>query len=75
MKKLLDFIIKNIVGDAEYSITQTEDASGTTFAIQVPDTYKGKIIGKEGKSIKAIRDVVNILARRQQKRIFIKILE
>lgn len=75
MKKLLDFIIKNIVGEAEYSITQTEDASGTTLTIQVPDSFKGRIIGKEGKNIKAIRDVINILARRQHKRIFIKVLE
>lgn len=76
MKELLHFIVSQSLGpDEEFTIRQTETEQGMTFELVVPETMKGKIIGKAGLNIKAIRDVLNIVALRQNKRIFIKVME
>lgn len=74
MQELLDFIITSIVGEEiDYEITETETEEGIEFSVVLPEAVSGRVIGKGGQNIKAIRDVVNILARKQEKRIFIKI--
>ena len=74
MRELLEYILQNIVGeDTEFSISETETDTGITFEVTLPEEVSGRVIGRGGQNIKAIRDVVNILARREQKRIFIKI--
>lgn len=75
MIKLLEYIIREIIGDAaSLSIKETESDEGITYEVTIPEEVSGKVIGKGGQNIKAIRDVVNIIARKEGKRIFIKVL-
>lgn len=74
MKKLLEFILQNIVGpDISFEISEIEDENGITFEVTLPEEVSGKVIGRNGKNIKAIRDIVSILARREHKRVFIRV--
>jgi predicted RNA-binding protein YlqC (UPF0109 family) len=77
MKQLLEYIIQNALPEAgtEFNINQTETEDGITFTIEVPKEARGKIIGRAGTNIKAIRDVLNIMARKERKRVFLKILD
>jgi predicted RNA-binding protein YlqC (UPF0109 family) len=76
MKKALDYIISSIVdNEKQVSITE-EDADGViNFTITVAKEDMGKIIGKNGKVIKAIRNVVKIPAIKQNKKIYISLSE
>lgn len=71
MKELLEYLIKSIIDSPDQaSVTQSKDQSGTeTLEIAVATTDMGKIIGKGGKIIKALRDLVKILGTKQNTRI------
>lgn len=76
MKELLELILKNsLPEDTEFNVQQVEDETGITFTLELPDHLRGKVIGREGRNIKAIRDILNILARQLEQRIYIKIAD
>lgn len=76
MQATLEFILKNsFEADTDFSIEQSEDEMGVVFTISLPEEHRGRVIGRAGRNIKAIRDILNILARRQNKRVFIKIAD
>lgn len=76
MKKALEYIVAQIVDDPEkVEISQGEDNGMINFAIKVASTDMGKIIGKNGKVIRAIRNVIKISAIKQNKKINIALTE
>ena len=63
MKDLTLFIVKRLVDRPEAaSIEEEQDGDTTVLDIIVDETDKGKVIGKQGKVIKAIRSLVNVAA-------------
>ncbi len=75
MKDLLTFIIGSIVVDRE-SVSIEEHATGegtVTFTIAVPASEAGKIIGKGGKTIRAIRSLLSIRAVKEQKQVYVDV--
>ncbi|MCL5970196.1 MAG: KH domain-containing protein [Patescibacteria group bacterium] len=76
MKKALDYIISSIVDDPKkVEITEEENEGVLNFTVTVAKEDMGKIIGKGGKVIKAIRNVVKIPAIKQNKKIYITLSE
>lgn len=72
MKKLLEFIIQNILGkDAKFEVTETDDNSIVTLAVKTKEEDGGMIIGKQGKIIKAIRNILRIKATLEKKKIIL----
>jgi predicted RNA-binding protein YlqC (UPF0109 family) len=60
IRTLVEEIVKSIVDSSErVEITETQQADGTRMiAIKIADTDLGKVIGRNGQTIKAIRAVV-----------------
>ncbi|RJQ37108.1 KH domain-containing protein [Candidatus Microgenomates bacterium] len=76
MKKTLQHIVSLIIDKPEdVKIEEKEENDMTNFTISVPKEEMGKVIGKEGKVIRAIRNVMRIPAIKQGKRINISLLE
>jgi uncharacterized protein len=76
MKKALEYIISQIVDDPKkVEIDEQEDQGIINFTITVAPTDMGKVIGKNGKVIRAIRNVVKIAAIKQNKKINIALTE
>lgn len=76
MKKTLQYIVSSIVDNPkEIKINEEEIDGIITFTVQVADEDMGKIIGKNGKVIRAIRNVMRIPAIKQNKRINISLFE
>jgi len=74
MEELLRFIVERIVSNpAEVQIETENIADDIYYYIMVPENERGIIIGKEGKNIKSIRNLMSIIAKKQNKRVFIKI--
>lgn len=70
MKDTLDFIISSIVDDPKaVSIDEVEENGMIQYTITAAKDDLGKIIGKEGKIIRSIRNVMKIPAIKQNKRI------
>jgi predicted RNA-binding protein YlqC (UPF0109 family) len=78
MEQLLSYILNKIVKDPD-TITITKETDELTneliFNISVPEEERGIIIGKQGKNIQAIRNIISIIARREGQRVRIKILD
>lgn len=76
MKDILFYIIKNIVEDPKNINIEEEKSEGLiNFIIKVPKEEIGKVIGKEGKIIRAIRNVVKIPGAKRGERINITLNE
>lgn len=72
MKELLDFIVRNILGkDSKYEIIEEDDNSIVKLTIKTAEDEGGMIIGKQGKVIKAIRNILRIKATLEKKKIIL----
>lgn len=76
MQELLDLILKNIVTnpDAIEISTSTEEGR-EIYTIKVDPEDMGRVIGKNGKVIKAIRALAHVVAIRQGKRFRINLAD
>ena len=76
MKDILLAIIQAIVDAPEsVSIEETDDNGFVTFIVHVAKEEMGKVIGKQGKVIRAIRNVMKIPAMKEHKKINITLAE
>ena len=76
MKKALEYLISQIVDEPEkVTVSEQEDQGMINFTITVAPSDMGKIIGKNGKVIRAVRNVVKISAIKQNKKINIALSE
>jgi predicted RNA-binding protein YlqC (UPF0109 family) len=76
MKDTLHYIVSSIVDKPEDVVIDEQDDSGSVnFTITVAPDDMGKVIGKEGKVIRSIRNVMKIKAMKQNKRINIQLAD
>ncbi len=72
MKELLDFILRSILGkNSKYEITEEDDGSIVKLTVKTADDEGGMVIGKQGKVIKAIRNILRIKATLDKKKIIL----
>ncbi len=66
MEKLLEYLIVGITNSKDYSVIKTEDDSTPNnhinFEIKASPEIIGIIIGKEGKTVRAIRNLLRVKA-------------
>lgn len=65
MKQLLEYIISGIVSKTEYIFVNESNENGTLLLkLKVSDEDFGTVIGKGGRTIKAIRDLLRLKAQK-----------
>ena len=76
MKDTLHFIVSAIVDNPEAVAIEERDEEGVTnLIITVDPSDMGKVIGKEGKVIRSIRNIMKIKAMKFDKHIKISLAE
>lgn len=76
MKEFLEYIVPNIVNHPEdVVISETESGGVTNLSIKVNPEDMGRVIGKSGKVIKAIRQIGRIIAIKKGIRVNIDVLD
>lgn len=76
MKDFLENIVKHIVDAPDKVVIESHEENGkTVFIISVDDADMGRVIGKEGKVINSIRNIMRVMAIRQNLRIRIDIAD
>ena len=77
MKELVELIAKKLVAhpdDVQVTVIESED--GQTVELRVHPEDMGKVIGKAGRTAKAMRSLLSAAASKQgQKRVSLQILE
>lgn len=76
MKKALEYIVSQIVENPDkVAVNEKEEDGMVNFTVTVAVSDMGRIIGKSGKVIRSIRNVIKISAIKQNKKINIELLE
>ena len=66
MKDLLDYLVRELVDEPDaVQIEEAEDDRGVVYTLRVGPDDMGKVIGRGGRTAKAIRTVVRAAAQRQ----------
>lgn len=74
--EFLTFVVSSLVDSKDQiEITEREDELGTLLTLKVAKDDMGTIIGKEGKTIQAIRTVLRVHGSKTDKRVNLKIIE
>ena len=75
MKELVEVIAKALVDNPEeVSVNEKKEGRTTVLELHVADGDMGKVIGKQGRSARAIRSVVKAAAAKEDKRVVVDIV-
>ena len=75
MKDLLEYIITGVVGKKNFEIEEKEEADRSDFEVKVDPSFFGLVIGKGGKTIRAIRNLLKVRATIEKKGVNISVAE
>ncbi len=76
MKELLELIARSLVDrPEEVSVTEIDGEQALVLELRVAPDDLGKVIGKEGRTAKAIRTILGAAGMKRRKRFILEILE
>jgi hypothetical protein len=75
MKELVEYIAKSLVDHPEaVKVVEIEGKSATILELSVAESDMGRVIGKGGRVVNAIRTLVQVMAAKQDKRVTLEIV-
>jgi len=75
-REFVEYVVKAIVDHPEdVSAERSEDEMGTLVSLKVNPADMGTIIGKEGRTAKALRTLLRVLGAKNDARVNLKIIE
>jgi uncharacterized protein len=77
MRDAIEMIVKSLVDDKEtVDVREVEQRNGATLLeVRVSPSDIGKIIGKQGRTIRALRSLARIAGTKQNRRYLLEIVE
>jgi len=76
MKSLVEYIVKCIVDNKEsVDVKQIEGEKSIVIEVKVAQEDMGKVIGKEGRTIKAIRTIMGVAAAKIGKKVMVELMQ
>jgi hypothetical protein len=76
MKDLIEYIAKSLVDNPDdVSVAEVESDTVSVIELKVAKEDLGKVIGKQGRTARAIRTILSAASTRGQKRAVLEIVE
>jgi uncharacterized protein len=76
LKELVEQIVKKLVDNPDgVNVTEVSGEQSTIIELRVAPEDLGKVIGKEGRTARSIRTLVQAAASKEHKRAVLEILE
>ncbi len=76
LKVLIEYIVKALVDNPEkVEVKEIAGEKSIIYELKVGECDLGKVIGKEGRTAKAIRTIITAAAMKQGKRTVLEIIE
>lgn len=76
LREFVEFMAKSIVDSPEeVKVTEVAGEKTTVIELRVASEDLGKVIGKQGRTAKAIRSILSAVAAKMKKRAVLEILE
>ncbi len=75
MRELVEYVVKALVDKPDMTkVTQTDGDGVTIIGVKVAPEDTGKVIGKEGRIINAIRTIAKSAGAKLHKRVTVEVL-
>ena len=76
MKALIEFIARSLVDKPEdVQVVEVEGEQGAVLELRVAKEDLGKVIGKQGRTARAMRTLLSAASTKAKKRVVLEILE
>ncbi len=76
MKELVQYLAKSLVNNPDaVEVKVTEGESASVLELKVAKEDLGRIIGKQGRTAKSIRTILNAAASRTNRKVVLEIVE
>jgi hypothetical protein len=76
MKELVQFLAKSLVNHPEaVEVKETQRETASVLELKVAKEDLGRIIGKQGRTAKSIRTILNAAASRANRKVVLEIIE
>jgi uncharacterized protein len=76
MEDLLAYITKGLVDHPEeVSVASFEEDDALVFELRVADDDTGKVIGRSGRTVQAIRTVMRACGAKQDRRVLVDVVD
>jgi predicted RNA-binding protein YlqC (UPF0109 family) len=76
MKDLVEYVVKSLVElPDEVSVVEIDESNETVLELTVAGSDMGRVIGKRGRVINAIRTLVQVNAAKQGTRVSVELVE
>jgi len=76
LKELLEYLAKSLVNDPDdVHVVVTETDTTVVLELSVAKDDIGKVIGKQGRIVRALRTIVKASAARDGKRVIVEIVD
>jgi hypothetical protein len=76
MKELVQYLAKSLVNNPDaVEVKETEGENALVFELKVAKEDLGRIIGKQGRTAKSIRTLLNAAASRTNRKVVLEIVE
>jgi predicted RNA-binding protein YlqC (UPF0109 family) len=76
MRETVETIVKALVDDqAAVDVREIDRAGLTLIEVRVAPADMGKVIGKQGRTVRALRSLVNAVSIKRQRRFALEIVE
>lgn len=74
MKRLIETVVRRLSDHPdEARVTENFEAKTAVYDIEVPEADRGRLIGREGRTIRALRAFVTAAATARGKRVLIRV--
>jgi uncharacterized protein len=76
MKELVEFLAQHLVNHPEaVEVKETQGDTASVLELKVAKEDLGRIIGKQGRTAKSIRTILNAAASRTNRKVVLEIVE
>ncbi len=76
MKELVQFLAEHLVNNpTAVEVRETQGETASVLELRVAKEDLGRIIGKQGRTAKSIRTILNAVASRTNRRVVLEIIE
>lgn len=75
MKDLLEYLVREITGSKDLEVTEQTEGDVINLTVHADPSVIGLIIGKQGKTIRTIRNLVKVRATLEKKAVNVSVEE
>jgi len=75
VRDLLNYLLKGILGEEKFDISESNEEGRTLYSIQTEDKNKGLIIGKGGRMISALRNILKVKATLEKQAVNLQVTD